>query len=314
MRRERRFRRSVPLWLVMATLASSVGDGVAQEVGEVARQQSPLDRRAQALAYEHGEGVQKDPLKAAALYCEAARSGDPDAQVSLAWMYANGRGVDRDDGVAATLIGLAAASGHEYALRSQRLFGHARGALPACMRQPDLSLVGIPPSADFEITFDNPNPFVDLPQWKQRIADIVAKLAPEYAVDPRLALAIIAVESNFDPAALSEKGARGLMQLIPETAARFNVRDVYDVGDNLRGGLAYLRWLLAYYQGRVPLAAAAYNAGEKAVDRYGGIPPYAETRAYVRRVLRLFKYERHPYENKLVDPSPIVSVLGPRGS
>ena len=107
---------------------------------------------------------------------------------------------------------------------------------------------------------------------------------------------------------MSVKNARGLMQLIPETARRFKVANPFDVRDNLRGGLAYLRWLLAYYQGQVPLVAAAYNAGEAAVDRYRGIPPYPETREYVRRVLRLFRSERHPYDPGVIAPSPIVGA------
>ena len=144
---------------------------------------------------------------------------------------------------------------------------------------------------------------IRLPAWKQRIADQVAKLAPQYAVDRRLALAFIAVESNFEPMARSVKDARGLMQLVPDTAARFNVKNSFDITDNLRGGLAYLRWLLAYYQGKVALAAAAYNAGEAAVDRSLGIPPYAETRDYVRRVLRLYRSEWHPYDARIVTPS-----------
>jgi soluble lytic murein transglycosylase-like protein len=157
------------------------------------------------------------------------------------------------------------------------------------------------------------DPSAELPEWKRKIADRVAKLAPRYAIDPQLALAVIAVESNFEPGARSVKDARGLMQLVPETAARFNVRDSHDINDNVRGGLTYLRWLLAYYQGYVALAAAAYNAGEAAVDRYQGIPPYPETREYVRRVLRLYGSERHPYDRRIVAPSSFLrrSDTGP---
>ncbi len=103
------------------------------------------------------------------------------------------------------------------------------------------------------------------------------------------------------------------MQLIPETAARFNVRKAFNVGENLRGGLTYLRWLLAYYQGDVVYAVAAYNAGERAVDRYGGVPPYPETREYVRKVLGWFRSHYHPYDPAVVvEPSPLVVSAGAR--
>ena len=131
------------------------------------------------------------------------------------------------------------------------------------------------------------------------------QVAPRYGIEPRLALAVIAVESNFDANARSAKDARGLMQLIPSTAARFKVRNSWDTLDNVRGGLSYLRWLLAYYSGHVKLAAAAYNAGEGAVDRYRGVPPYAETREYVRRVLQLFPRSTHPYDASIIGPSAI---------
>jgi soluble lytic murein transglycosylase-like protein len=140
----------------------------------------------------------------------------------------------------------------------------------------------------------------------------VTKVAPSYGIEPRLALAVITVESNFDARAVSDKDARGLMQLIPETAARFRVENAFDVRDNVRGGLSYLRYLLAYYRGEVALAAAAYNAGERAVDRYGGVPPYAETQEYVRRVLQLFHYPRHPYDASITRPSPVVSAADRR--
>ena len=262
---------------------------------------------AQATAYEHGEGVTKDPLKAALLYCQAARGGDADAQFALGWMYANGRGVVRDDTVASALFSMAARSGHPQAQRMLGLVGREMGPLPECMRPP-APITDELPAADFPITVESDDPFAGLPAWKQKIAEVVKELAPRYSVEPRLALAFIAVESNFDHTARSVKDARGLMQLIPETAARFNVRDSYNIDDNVRGGLAYLRWLLAYYQGNVTLAAAAYNAGEKAVDNYRGVPPYAETRDYVRRIQRLFRREVHPYDARFADPSPILSA------
>ena len=94
------------------------------------------------------------------------------------------------------------------------------------------------------------------------------------------------------------------MQLIPETSLRFNVRKPFDPEQNIRGGMSYLRWLLAYFEGDVALVAAAYNAGEGAVNRYRGVPPYAETRGYVRRILSMFKKEVHPYTPEITTPSP----------
>ena len=98
----------------------------------------------------------------------------------------------------------------------------------------------------------------------------------------------------------------GLMQLIPDTAERFNVNNAYNATQNIRGGLAYLRWLLAYFEGDVKLAVAAYNAGEGAVNRYKGVPPYAETRQYVKRVMQLYPHPKHPFDGKITDPSPIL--------
>lgn len=121
---------------------------------------------------------------------------------------------------------------------------------------------------------------------RRKITDLVHKLAPHYSLDPKLVLAVIEAESNFNPKALSPKQAQGLMQLIPATAKRFGVQDPWDAKQNLRGGMAYLRWLLDHFDGDVKLALAGYNAGEKAVERHGGIPPYAETQSYVKRIVR----------------------------
>lgn len=257
---------------------------------------------AQALAYEHGEGVPKDQRKAAVLYCEAARGGDVGAMFNLGWMYANGRGVARDDALAAFFFARAAREGHAQAREMLKFVDSAQLVYPECMLPPPPD-----PSADVAVqTAQADDPYADLSPDKRRVAEMVVRAAPQYAIDPRLALAIVAAESNFQPDARSEKDARGVMQLIAATATRFNVRNRYNVEDNLQGGLSYLRWLLAYYQGNVTLAVAAYNAGEAAVDRYRGIPPYAETRAYVQRVQRLFSEEWHPYDPSVADSSTIL--------
>ena len=150
--------------------------------------------------------------------------------------------------------------------------------------------------------------------FSSEIEQLVRRLAPQYAVDFQLAMAVISVESAFNSAAVSPKNAQGLMQLIPETAERFGVKKVFSPVENIKGGLAYLRWLLAFFQGDVPLVVAAYNAGERAVEKYRGIPPYAETRNYVRKITGIYKKTRHPYESAIVEPSPIMARMkGTRG-
>jgi len=263
--------------------------------------------RAEARAFEHGEGVTRDSGRAVSLYCEAARQGDAEAQFSLGWMYANGRGVTRDDGLASLYFGMAASQGHEYAQRMLRFVDLPTVDLPECMRDP------APPPVEETITAGadgDEDEFIATTPDQQQAAEIVRRLAPEYRVSPRFALAIIRAESNFDPNARSPRNAQGLMQLIPETSTRFNVKKPFDPVQNIRGGLAYLRWLLAYFRGDVALVAAAYNAGEGTVERYRGIPPYAETRAYVQRIRRYFRKDEHPYDATVTDPSPELSRIG----
>ncbi len=258
---------------------------------------------AQAEKYEHGEGVGRDPAKAADLYCNAAREGVADAAYKLGWMYANGRGIQRDDGYAVALFQFAADTGHTYAERTLHLVHSDNARLPPCMTPPPT-----------EVT-DSEDP---LPQsWlsaekRQKIVDLARELAPQFDVDARLVLSVIAAESAFDTTAVSPKNAQGLMQLIPETAERFQVKKILDPIQNMRGGIAYLRWLLAYFQGDVQLALAGYNAGERAVDRYKGIPPYAETRQYVERVTKLYGKLTHRYDQTITDPSPLLFANKPK--
>ncbi|WP_374605418.1 lytic transglycosylase domain-containing protein [Arenimonas sp.] len=115
----------------------------------------------------------------------------------------------------------------------------------------------------------------------------VKAAASEFGVEEAIVRAIIHAESAFRPNAVSHAGAQGLMQLIPATASRFGVADVFQPEQNIRGGVQYLAWLLKRYNGDLTLAAAGYNAGEGAVDRHGGVPPYAETQRYVQRVGQL---------------------------
>jgi hypothetical protein len=117
----------------------------------------------------------------------------------------------------------------------------------------------------------------------------IDEMAERYQVPATLVAAVIRAESNFDPRAISPKGARGLMQLMPATAARLGVRDVFDPRENVQGGVRYLRDLITQYAGDVRLAVAAYNAGPEPVTRWRAVPPYPETQSYVARVMRLFE-------------------------
>jgi soluble lytic murein transglycosylase-like protein len=122
-----------------------------------------------------------------------------------------------------------------------------------------------------------------LPQY----GDVIRDAATRHGLSEKLVAAVIRAESGFNPSAISVKGAQGLMQLMPETASMLGVRNAFDPRQNIEGGVRHLRMLVDRYQNNLPLALAAYNAGERAVDRYGGIPPYPETRDYVEKILRL---------------------------
>jgi soluble lytic murein transglycosylase-like protein len=122
------------------------------------------------------------------------------------------------------------------------------------------------------------------PVSSPEIEKIVDRIAGEQGVESTLVHSVIRAESDYNPNAVSPKGALGLMQLIPSTARRFGVSNPFDVNENIQGGVRYLRFLLDYYQGDYAKAIAAYNAGEGAVDKYHGVPPYLETQNYVRRV------------------------------
>lgn len=113
--------------------------------------------------------------------------------------------------------------------------------------------------------------------------------AGRYQISPDLVKAMIKVESNFDPNAVSSKGCKGLMQLHSDTAKRFGVKDIFDPGQNIEGGVKFMRFLLDQFKNDLSLALAGYNAGENAVTRYNGIPPYRETQDYVKKVTALYQ-------------------------
>lgn len=256
--------------------------------------------REEALAYEHGQGVAKDPQKAFALYCQAAKAGDLEAQYSLGWMAMNGRGMPRDDSLAAYFFKMAADKGHAPAQKMLPLVGPPVTETPKCLQE------------IISTSIDSDEIFIS--EKQRRLADLINRLAPEYGVMPRLAFAVAHTESHLNPQAISPKNAQGLMQLIPDTSARFNVKKPFDPEQNVRGGLAYLRWLLAYFKGNVALVAAAYNAGEGAVNHHLGVPPYTETRNYVQRILAVFPQREHPFNPAITEPSPSLPQIVQRMS
>lgn len=123
----------------------------------------------------------------------------------------------------------------------------------------------------------------------QELEGAVTHYAKEYRVPPALLMAIIKAESGFNPTVISKAGAVGLMQLIPATAIRYGVKNLYDTRDNIAGGARHFRYLLDRFHGNVRLALAAYNAGERKVEHYRQIPPYKETRSYVKKVIGFYR-------------------------
>ena len=240
-----------------------------------------------ARRYEHGEGMERDYAMARELYCALTHEGSATAAYHLGWMYLNGRGVERDDDMAAAWLKVAAEGGH----------GPSRNLLKTLSH------------ADRTVERDCPQD-----RWQTQSAEALEQLAPdeieglakrwalEYELDPYLVLAVIAVESDFKMRAVSHKSAMGLMQLIPATAARFGVKNVFDPSENIRAGSEYLRWLLDHFDGDLKLALAGYNAGENKVLAYAGVPPYRETLGYIEKIRDLYA---HPdLEPNGTAPSP----------
>jgi TPR repeat protein len=249
-----------------------------------------------AEKYRRGDEIPRDIGKSNALYCKAAARGNVDALFELGLIHASGREMRPNEGVGALLLNMAAERGHE---RAKELLPYiSRGAgsqVPACLTE-ELAVIAATATST-------------PPGMRKDIEMLVKQWAPEYSVDPELVLALISVESRFDTAAVSPKNAQGLMQLIPATAVRFGVKNSFNAVENLKGGLSYLRWLMAYFQGDVALVLAAYNAGEETVERYRGIPPYAETRNYVKLITAMYKKPTHPYQPEVAKPSAVMSRI-----
>ncbi len=227
---------------------------------------NPVGMTNNGLRFLHGEGVPRDLDRALIYLCAAARGKQGAAAFELGWLYYRGRDLPRDDGLAAAWLREAERLGEQVPPRVQR------------------DLAEVPPEPlRCRTRHGSDLPVADLRRVDFLIA--IYELAPQFELDPGLVLEVVRAESNFDPKAVSHKGALGLMQLIPATARRFGVDDPLEPIQNLRGGMAYLSWLSKRFDGDLRLTLAGYNAGEGAVERHGGVPPYAETRRYVEKIL-----------------------------
>jgi soluble lytic murein transglycosylase-like protein len=232
------------------------------------------------LRYEAANGVALDTRRALSLYCRAARQDYPGAAYRAGRMHLAGTGgVSKDAELGRAWLRKAAFLGSE----------EATELVKSPEREPKTPDRCDPPGVRWGVVREPP----------AKIRAMVRKMAPTYGLEPELVLAVIAVESGYRVDVVSDKNAMGLMQLIPETAERFGITEPFNPEQNLRGGMKYLRWLLAYFDGNVTLALAGYNAGEGAVLRYKGIPPYRETQEYVVKVHSVYSRTRHPFDPKV---------------
>ncbi len=228
-----------------------------------------------ANLFEQGIGVEKDYTRAYRLYCLAALQNDPVASYNIGLMYYNGKGRGQNFNTAVAWF-----------KRSAEL-GSKQG------ESMTNKLSDIVPINDKDCPLFTKGMRVD----KNLVKVWVELISPEFNVDPILVFNVIKVESNFNHTALSNKNAQGLMQLLPKTAIRFGVKDVWNPVVNLMGGVAYLNWSMIHFDSKLHLVLAAYNAGESAVEKYQSIPPYLETRDYVHKIIINYLKSSHATTN-----------------
>ena len=315
-------RKNVRYWLLCLSLlfASQTSHAYTQTELETFDNEPPIVKdlleRASLLVSDekNAQNNNESAWQAANLYCEASRYGSAEAVYRLGMLYAFGRGVPANRDYAANLFGIASTHGHYEAQKMLETIEIKTNDTPLCV------LEAVAPERAPANQYSNAqnghyrgSPGIDiyvakLPKSKLWVVDLVGTIAEWYKVDPKLVLSIITAESNFKVSAKSNADAHGLMQLIPATAERFNVKNAYNASQNIKGGVAYLRWLLSYFRGDVTLAVAAYNAGEGAVDRYHGVPPYKETKNYVKKVMALYQSDRHQFDAGLTRASPALNA------
>ncbi|MBK9020801.1 MAG: transglycosylase SLT domain-containing protein [Sulfuritalea sp.] len=239
----------------------------------------------QGLAAEMGVGIRRNAPLAIRLYCDAAITGSAEGFFRIGRVLARGPAHLRNPALANAYLAQAVQLGHHGAI------DYFDESVPFAPLDGDCSKLEV---AEIAESFDLDGYLAGLSPTRRRVANLIRHHAKRSGVDVRIALAVAMAESNLDAQAVSPKNAQGVMQLIPGTQERFGVADAFDPESNIRGGLAYLRWLKARFDGDWALVLAAYNAGEGTVDRYQGIPPFPETQAYVRRVLFFAGHPTHP--------------------
>ena len=233
----------------------------------------------QGQAAQHSGNLQK----AIALYCVAASTGNPEGYFRIGRLLATGPASVRSAKMANSYLAMAMRLGNQQASRyynprvGNAPMGDQCGVGMHGGQGSYFALPSTPFNVEAYLARQSPG--------KQKLATMLRHAAKRHQVDVRLVLAIAIAESNLESRAVSAKNAQGVMQLIPETQQRFGVTQPFDPAQNIKGGVSYLKWLDRRFDGDWVLISAAYNAGEKAVERYGGIPPYDETREYVKRVL-----------------------------
>ena len=267
--------------LFLLLFLSSLLAGIPQTAQGRDFRQAPRAMTAlrQGQAAQHSGNLQK----AIALYCVAASTGNPEGYFRIGRLLATGPASVRSAKMANSYLAMAMRLGNQQA---SRYYNPRVGNAPMgdqCgvgMRGGQGSYFALPSTPfNVEAYLARQSP------GKQKLATMLRHAAKRHQVDVRLVLAIAIAESNLESRAVSAKNAQGVMQLIPETQQRFGVTQPFDPAQNIKGGVSYLKWLDRRFDGDWVLISAAYNADEKAVERYGGIPPYDETREYVKRVL-----------------------------
>ena len=232
----------------------------------------------QGLAAEQGIGLRRNARLAITLYCDAAIMGSSEGFFRIGRVLLRGPVHLRDRALANAYFAQAAKLGH-HAARDYFDETVSFQPLQRDCRDLEQGVAGEPFDIDGYLSALSPE--------RRRVAELIRVHAVRFGVEVRMALAIALAESNLNPQAVSPKNAQGVMQLIPGTQQRFGVKNPFDAESNIKGGLAYLKWLKLRFDGDWELIAAAYNAGEGAVDKHGGIPRYRETEDYVKRVLLL---------------------------